>query len=238
MNCQSKYSRIEAEQFYKFVRLKRGNTCVVEPLDFMLQMSPLRSVPRPTSIELGPLAQFSPGSMSNKLKLNFVSLKWNDDLKDKLTGHFVTPWKWCERHSWNGCWFLLFCDKCVLVRWLKSSPGFIWHWTRIEIKARETPIWHQRYKAVMHSLPDEQPGGSWRERRMGSRWETAAVGCCGGAQHLALSHWFQLSNKLDHFSHRPAVAPLAFNLFSHLAELPVLCVKSGRTTFYILYALT
>lgn len=41
------------------------------------------------------------------------------------------------------CWFLLFCDKCVLVRWLKSSPGFIWLFTRIEIKAKETPIWHQ-----------------------------------------------------------------------------------------------
>ena len=47
----------------------------------------------------------------------------------------------------------------------------------------------------------------------GGRRVAAAVGepCCSSrAQRLSLSHWFQLNNKLDHFSYCPTVAPLAF----------------------------
>lgn len=169
----------------------------------------------------------------------------------KLTKKVKKGWKYAVWVCWfkrnddmkDSAFYLISeCGDVGLCCFVINCTGFIWLFTRIEIKARETPVWqiNQRYKskAIMHSpscsawilknsLEEDGEGGVWEADEKQQLQEKC---CCGGrAQHLALSHWFQLSNKLDHFSHRPAAAPLAFYLFSHLAELPALRVQSGKT---------
>lgn len=60
----------------------------------------------------------------------------------------------------------------------------------------ERSEWKERERCI--------EGADERQQLWDNRWYS------GTAQHLSLSHWFPLSNKLDHFSHCPTVAPLAF----------------------------
>ena len=94
------------------------------------------------------------------------------------------------------------------------------------------PVQHE---SCVNELEEDGERSAWweRERCMEGAderqqlWEKC---CCGGrAQHLGLSHWFQLNNKLDHFSRRPAAAPLAFLFIRPFSRAAcATCVKSGE----------